>query len=563
MNQPLRLLLVEDSEDDAILMLRALRRAGYDPIIERVQTAATLKAALDEKPWDVVISDYVMPDFNGLAALSVVKEKGLDLPFIIVSGQIGEDIAVAAMKSGAHDYLMKDKLARLGPAIERELREAEVRRNRQRANEALRESEERFRQLAENIGAVFFMWEAVNRASPGRITYASPAYERVWGHAREALDQNGQSWLDAVHHAHQEQIAAALPKMMQGDFDEQFQIVRADLKVRWIHFRVFPVRNERAQVYRVAGIAEDITERKWSEKQLEEYARQLRETVEQLKITEEELRASNADLSKARADLERRVRERTADLMAANAELQRQMEERRRLENELLDITEKERQRIGIDLHDDLGQHLNGIALLLEGLELKLNKKSDSAAAEVGRIQALILKTINHAHNLAQNLATVNVQGKDLCSALKNLCSRAKAMFEISCRCVSEGTIPALEPTVVNQLYKIAQEAVTNAIKHGKAKQVQINLSFALDKLTLTIRNNGEPFPEAIDHSNRMGLRIMQYRARVVGATVQVRANGAKGTIVTCILPSRLVPTAPVGRRTREVLAGERELFQR
>jgi len=316
--------------------------------------------------------------------------------------------------------------------------------------------------------------------------------------------------------------------------------VRADMKVRWIHFRVFPVRNERGEVYRVAGIAEDITERKWAEKQLEEYARQLRETVEQLKAAEEELRARNEDLSRARADLERRVQERTADLTAANAELQRQMEERRRLENELLDITEKERHRIGIDLHDDLGQHLNGIALLLEALELKLSKKSDSAATEVGRIQALLLKTINHAHDLAQDLASVNVQGKDLSSALKDLCCHAKTMFEISCRCVSEGTIPPLESNVVSQLYKIAQEALTNAIKHGKAKHVQIHLSHASDKLTMTVRNNGEPFPEAIDHSNRMGLRIMQYRAHVVGATVQVKADGAKGTIVTCVMPSRL-----------------------
>src|SRR5205814_3883594 len=125
-----------------------------------------LKAAL-EKQWDIVVSDYAMPSFSGLDALRIVQESRIDAPFILVSGQIGEDMAVAAMKAGAHDYLMKDKLGRLVPAVERELREAEVRRARKRADFALRESEERFRQLAENIGAVFFMSENPTHDSPG------------------------------------------------------------------------------------------------------------------------------------------------------------------------------------------------------------------------------------------------------------------------------------------------------------------------------------------------------------------------------------------------------------
>jgi len=143
MSTPLRLLLVEDSEDDALLLVRQIRSGGYEVHFERVDTAAALDNAL-KKPWDIVISDYAMPGFNGLSALMLLQKRSIDIPFIMVSGTIGEDIAVEAMKAGAHDYVMKTNLVRLIPAIGRELREIDERRQRKRAEEALRASEERF-----------------------------------------------------------------------------------------------------------------------------------------------------------------------------------------------------------------------------------------------------------------------------------------------------------------------------------------------------------------------------------------------------------------------------------
>ena len=128
---PLRLLLVEDSDDDAELLLRALRRGDFEPVHCRVDTRAAAIAALT-RPWDAVIADYVIPGFGGLEALALLKEAGLDLPFIIVSGKMGEDALVEAVKAGAHDYITKDNLTRLVPAMRRELREAENRRQRKR-----------------------------------------------------------------------------------------------------------------------------------------------------------------------------------------------------------------------------------------------------------------------------------------------------------------------------------------------------------------------------------------------------------------------------------------------
>ncbi len=138
MQKLLRTLIVEDSENDTELLLRDLRRAGYEVIHERVESAEALQAALKRQDWDIVISDYALPHFNGLAALKLVQELGGDIPFIIVSGTIGEDIAVEAMRTGAHDYIMKGNTARLMPAIERELREARIRQDRRQADETIR-----------------------------------------------------------------------------------------------------------------------------------------------------------------------------------------------------------------------------------------------------------------------------------------------------------------------------------------------------------------------------------------------------------------------------------------
>ena len=138
MLKPLRVLIVEDSEDDAILLVRQVCKGGYDPAVKRVETLRELRNAMHDKIWDVIISDHNLPEFDSITALGVVREHASDVPVLIVSGSIGEETAVSAMKAGASDYIMKDNLARLVPAIARELREADSRRKRRKAEEALR-----------------------------------------------------------------------------------------------------------------------------------------------------------------------------------------------------------------------------------------------------------------------------------------------------------------------------------------------------------------------------------------------------------------------------------------
>jgi DNA-binding NtrC family response regulator len=142
---PLRVLLIEDNPDDATLMELALTRGGYTPSIVRVDSAVAMSDALDREPWDLIVSDYNMPSFDAPAALSLLQAHDLDIPFIIVSGTVGEHAAVTSMKAGAHDYLNKNNLKRLGPAVGRELTEARRRAEHRAAQKELRESQARFR----------------------------------------------------------------------------------------------------------------------------------------------------------------------------------------------------------------------------------------------------------------------------------------------------------------------------------------------------------------------------------------------------------------------------------
>jgi PAS domain S-box-containing protein len=186
MGDSLRVLIVEDSEDDALLCLRELRRGGFDIASERVETAESMKAALERAPWDLVLSDYTMPRFSAPDAFRVLRATDLDVPFIIVSGTVGEEAAVLAMKLGVHDYLVKGKLARLVPAVERELREAEGRRAHRRAEKDLSVAEAKYLAIFEasplaiwvfDVGTLEFV--AVNEAAVRQYGYSRAEFMRL------------------------------------------------------------------------------------------------------------------------------------------------------------------------------------------------------------------------------------------------------------------------------------------------------------------------------------------------------------------------------------------------
>src|SRR5919106_2912988 len=182
MGRPLRVLIIEDSENDSQFVLREIQRGGYDVEWERVETRSAMENALMRR-WDVIICDHSLPEFNAIAALETLHTRGLDLPFLIVSGSISEEAAVQSLKAGAHDFIVKGKLARLMPAIERELRDAKIRQERKQAEEKLRLSD----QILQRVTALVIVAD-----SRGEIVYVSPAVKTILGY--EPSELLGDNW---------------------------------------------------------------------------------------------------------------------------------------------------------------------------------------------------------------------------------------------------------------------------------------------------------------------------------------------------------------------------------
>jgi len=262
MDKPLRVLIVEDSEDDTLLMIRELKSGGYDTTYERVETAEAMTAALEKQEWDIILSDYSMPHFSGPEALKLLQESGLDLPFIVISGSIGEDVAVEIMKAGAHDYLMKDNLKRFVPAVDHQLGEAEVRKKRKQAEETLRESEERFRNLFENTH------DMIQSVEPdGRFIFVNRAWLEILGYTEAELP--GLNLFKIIHPeslAHcQEMFSKAMSGESVGNVQATFIakngrsiLIEGNMAGRYIGGKMVATQ----------GIFRDITERKRAEKKL-------------------------------------------------------------------------------------------------------------------------------------------------------------------------------------------------------------------------------------------------------------------------------------------------------
>lgn len=267
MPTPLRVLIIEDSENDMLLIVRELKRGGYAPSYERVETAEALQAALDKQAYEIVLSDHSMPRFDSLKALGVLTERGLDLPFIIVSGSVGETVVAAAMRSGAHDYVLKGELHRLVPAVERALRDAEERRERRRAVAALRESEERFALAMQGSRDGLWDWNLVTGAS-----YYSERFKDILGCDDSALGTPIESFLSLIHEEDSERVASALQGHLERrePFDVEFRRRTATGELRWICSRGQALWDDAGRATRMAGSLSDITARKQEQAALQE-----------------------------------------------------------------------------------------------------------------------------------------------------------------------------------------------------------------------------------------------------------------------------------------------------
>ncbi len=238
------------------------------------------------------------------------------------------------------------------------------------------------------------------------------------------------------------------------------------------------------------------------------------------------------------AELEERVAARTAALRAANKSLEQAIDERRRLEQEVIEIGETERQRVGRDLHDDLGQQLAGLWFFAAALEKNLRAQSSPEADNAAKIAGMLDNALALTRSLARGLQPVVPEPGGLMSALTELAGRSSQLFKVRCRLACRRAVLVHDPDVATHLYRIAQEAVTNAVRHGHATQISIMLSSSPKELLLSVTDNGTGPPEPAGNHDGMGIRTMNYRAQALGGSLVFRGRRGGGTRLVCAIPS-------------------------
>ncbi len=256
MADSLRVLIVEDSVEDTFLIVRELQRGGFKVTFERVETPAAMRTALEAQRWDLVISDYSMPSFSGSAALALYQESGLEVPFIMVSGAMGEELAVQMLKAGAHDYVMKDHLGRLVPAVQQELRAVQERRNRRQAEA-----------VTEYLAAIVESCEdaIIGKTMDGTIVSWNAGAERLYGYT--PVEMVGRSIGDLIPPDRSEELRDILLRIERGESVENLQTkrVRKDGTLVEVSVTISPIREPAGRIIGASSVAREILRREWIE----------------------------------------------------------------------------------------------------------------------------------------------------------------------------------------------------------------------------------------------------------------------------------------------------------
>jgi PAS domain S-box-containing protein len=486
-NASLNLLIIEDSEDDALLLLGCFKRAGYLLEFQRVDSAEAARQAMRSGHWDAVLSDHSMPGFNALAALELMQDMDLDLPFIIVSGVIDEETAISAMRAGAHDYLSKDHLDRLVPAVEREMREAKNRAERRTALATVQENEARFRALVSNIPGMVFQLVR-NRDGVLRFLYVSEGATALLGLAPPELASTPHLFFDSIHADDRESFDAALShsaeKLVQVNWDGR--IHGADGEEKWANLRAAPRISASGEV-QWEGIASNIT---------------------QSKLAENELRASRAQLAELSSHLE-----------AAK---------------------EEERERIARDIHDELGGTLVAIKIEASLLSNRLPSDPLQLRKRARGIEGLIDDAINTAGRVARELRPGILKDFGLAAAIECQADDFSQRFGLGCD--TSGIAHDIDPDEETSLalFRVFQEALTNVAKHAKATRVGVRLQVEGDSLLLEISDNGCGISASdLNKPKSFGLRGIRERMLDLGGSLELSRNTPQGARIVLRAPFR------------------------
>jgi two-component system sensor histidine kinase UhpB len=478
----LRVLFVEDVEEDAELLLRQLVSGGFEPVHRRVQTEGDLRLALGE-PWDAVICDWVLPTFSAPDAIAILEEEAFDGAILVVSGSMGEDHVVDAMRAGAHDYVVKDHLHRLVPSLVRELREADHRRAIRRADEQLR----RQALIFENIHDAVVIADV-----DGRILDVNPAAEELTGLSRsQAIGRQAEFFAGPDQQERlQREIAAGLQSA--GRWSGVLR-VPGQSGERFIDLAVVPLEDERGRLLGSVGVSRDVTERIRAEERL-------RGTIDELRRTDRQ---------------------------------------RRRLLSRLVAAQEEERQRIAGEIHDDPVQELYAASLRLGMLHERL--EDPRAREALVQVEDIIGGTIGRLRRMLFELQPRSLETEGLGRALSEYVDYANQESPTKYTLQDRLTSPVSQDIRV-VAYRVVLEALANVRRHAQAGEATIIVADHEDGLLVSVADDGRGFviDDRIDQPlpGHLGLPAMRERVELAGGHLDLASAPGEGTTVEFWLPA-------------------------
>jgi PAS domain S-box-containing protein len=462
--------------------------------------------------------------------------------------------------------------------------------DRKTAEETLRATKEWVRFLLGATSSVLYTRELY---PPYAFTFVSRNVKDLLGYTLDAIMENPFFWSDAIHPDDVRHVRDDLLMLeSRGHRVYEYRFRHRNGRYRWILDEMNVVRDAGGEVANVFGFMIDITKRKNMEEALHQSEMKYRAIFEDSRdaifITSRDgrfLEANRALLElfgfgaeeagdlhvlptyvnpahrkEFRMAIEQQgsVRDYKLKLKKKNGEVMdcrvtasvrwgnngsvlgyqgiiRDITEQRTLEQRILAIIDEERQQVGQDLHDNLGQHLTGIALISKALEQKLVNRKGIEISDVGKIVTSVNQAIEIARSLARGLCPVDLSSDGLIASLKEMASNVTSLYGIPCIFHCRRPVHIEDSVVAVNLYRIAQEAINNAVKHGKARHIDIGLQVRNDRVTLVVKNDGVDFPEKHERGSGMGLRIMKHRAGMIGASLNIKKSQRGGTVVSCI----------------------------